>query len=752
MHRWIPRGGHTLLLMLAICLRCGVGSALAATPTCRDLTPSSSPTTSVLQRAITPEDLVHLRDIGMPGYSVADQTPFTVSPDHRHVAFTLRRADPASNDYCQGLYVVDIGGGGSATQIDAGGEFIPRVIEDLRGMVYPSGTPAVITPMWSPDGQWIAYLKRIGGITQVWRVKTDGAAATAVTHLSTDAEEVAWSDDGTRLIVSSRPKLSALRREIEQEGLSGFHQDWRVAPFAGPKPFPPASVPFDYFSVGVAAGDVRPATPAERARIDPAGDPLRPPHSLFFTREGGHRAWIAPHDAKLYQSPTELWATADSDHVVKCDAPECRDRLAGVWLSADGREVRYLRREGWANSQLGLYRWIPGEMPKAVLTTDDALTNCQNAGEALLCARESSLQPIRLVEIDPVNGASTLIFDPNPEFRSIRLGGVHRLHWRNRHGVETIGDLILPRAHRPGQIHPLIVVQYTTRGFLRGGTGDEYPIQCFAQRGFAVLSFERPPRLAEARAKPEDPRTWEQFEQENNRDWADRRNVLSSLLTGIELVIRMGVADPRRIGITGTSEGAMGTWFALNNTDHMFAAASMGSCCMDPRTLMAVGGETWDHELQFSGYPPYGKDDPRFWKPLSLAMNVDHVRIPMLIQVPDDEYAMALETIATYREHGRPVETYVFPGEHHAIWQPAHRLAMYRRNLDWFDRWLGMGAAGPSAHGGPASVSSRTEAMPRSRRSRESGHRRRLGLARCRRDIGSPRQCRSSLHERAGPH
>ena len=31
---------------------------------------------------------------------------------------------------------------------------------------------------------------------------------------------------------------------------------------------------------------------------------------------------------------------------------------------------------------------------------------------------------------------------------------------------------------------------------------------------------------------------------------------------------------------------------------------------------------------------------------------------------------------------------YVFFGEHHIKWQPVHRLAVYRRTIDWFDFWL----------------------------------------------------------------
>jgi hypothetical protein len=31
---------------------------------------------------------------------------------------------------------------------------------------------------------------------------------------------------------------------------------------------------------------------------------------------------------------------------------------------------------------------------------------------------------------------------------------------------------------------------------------------------------------------------------------------------------------------------------------------------------------------------------------------------------------------------------FLFPGDHHIKWQPAHRMAIYTRNIDWFNFWL----------------------------------------------------------------
>jgi hypothetical protein len=215
-----------------------LGDPARATISCPTLTPPTAAVSDSPLRDISADDLARLRDIGMPGYSVPDQSPFTISPDHKMVAFTIRQADPVANTYCQGLYVADLAKPGSARQVDEGGEVIYYTINDLRGLVNSSGTPAIITPAWSPDGRWIAYLKRINHVSQIWRVRVGGSFAKAVTTLDIDAEAVVWSSDGRRLIFSIRPALADLRRKIDEEGRTGYRQDRRVIPVAGAKPLP----------------------------------------------------------------------------------------------------------------------------------------------------------------------------------------------------------------------------------------------------------------------------------------------------------------------------------------------------------------------------------------------------------------------------------------------------------------------------------------------------------------------------------
>src|SRR3546814_1841537 len=70
-----------------------------------------------------------------------------------------------------------------------------------------------------------------------------------------------------------------------------------------------------------------------------------------------------------------------------------------------------------------------------------------------------------------------------PEFAGLTLGVVKRIKLKSSLGIPACADVVLPTDYQPGRHYPLIVVQYQSRGFLRGGTGDEFPVQLFANHG-----------------------------------------------------------------------------------------------------------------------------------------------------------------------------------------------------------------------------------------------------------------------------
>ncbi|MBB3357027.1 MULTISPECIES: Atxe2 family lasso peptide isopeptidase [unclassified Novosphingobium] len=653
-------------------------STVALAADCDTVVPAS-PTNREPPHAPAAQDLVRLRDIGTYalGFPYADS--LAVSPDGKRIAFQIRQASPETNSFCLAMVVLELAPRSSPVVVDRGGTLI-RWSFDFRGKAaFPSGMPMPIAPRWSLDGTWIAFLKSVGGITQVWRANADGTDSRPITQSPADVEGFRFSADGHSILFSSRPGLARARQAILQEGLSGYHFDDRWSPMSRSEPFPAAPVQTVANVLDLQTEKVRPATPDERRWLLDQVDATQPPKGI--RSRFGRTAWTqVRHDAGP-SGRVRVVAEDKSGTAQMCE--QCAPYVLRLWWSEDGNSVQFLAREGWALSQTGLYVWHPGQTsPRKIMSSDDLLADCVSAANAVLCLHESSNQPRHILSI-PIDGSRPVsLYDPNPEAAFWRKGLVRRLTWTNSFGQECYGDLVLPVGYQPGEHYPLLVVQYETRGYLRGGTGDEYPIQLFANQGYVVLSLQRPRSIGSLTGSL-DPVARDKA---NLSDFADRRSVESSVEMGVAKALESGIVDPERMGITGLSDGATSLQFGLIHS-RLFAAAAMSSPPWDDMYALSVGPAA-AREFKAMGYPDRADRPNAFWKSFSLASNAGSIKTPLLLQLPDDEYLAGLQGYTALTDAGAPVDMYIFPGEHHIKWQPAHRLAIYNRSLAWFDYWL----------------------------------------------------------------
>lgn len=636
--------------------------------------------TSPAVRPISADDLLRLRDIGQPDTSVGGRSPLAVSPDGRWLAFVVSRADPDANTICQGLVVVAVDGSAPARLVDSGGEVI-RSENIQRGSRTGSGLPATVVPAWSPDGRQIAYRKRVDGRTQVWRIPLDRGPGVRVTDAPVDVEDVAWSSDGTRLVFATRPGRLAFAAASKAEARTGYLYDHRVIPANGFGPQLPAALERVVWSIDAGGGASVQAAPAEAASLPPEAE-LSLPHPLAGRSHGGRAAGTESEGPSLFAG-RRIWAEDSRGRRVECVSRDCVGSIRGLWWHPDGRTLLFLRYEGWNNEHTALFRWSPGGDPQRLLATSDALVGCTLAIRELLCLRESSLTPRRVVALNLETARERRIFDPNPEFATLMRPRVERLQWRNDRGLPAWGDLVLPSGTPPAGGWPLVIVQYSSRGFLRGGTGDEYPILPLAAHGMAVLSFQRPPLVVTAKPELETDKALATI----HRNWDERRNTHAALMRGLEEVFERGDIDRDRVGITGLSDGATTARYALI-AGVKFRAAALSTCCRYTPNDLVYGGIVVADEFRAMGFPSIADDDPGFWAALSFRQAASRLSTPLLLQLSDEEAWFGLETFSALREQNVPVELRVFPDEFHMKWQPAHRAAVYARNLDWFRFWL----------------------------------------------------------------
>lgn len=627
---------------------------------------------------LTPDDLVRLSDFG-PSSPGAGEHIISLSPDRKMAAVQVRTADPSSNQYLIRIDVVDLTSRGPSRTIDEGGVFTLQFVSGIGGATVSTGYAAVTPIIWSRDGRWVYFLKRLAETTQVWRAAATGERSEAVTHEAEGVDDFLLLADDQRLVYSSRERDPVLEAALEAEALRGFRFDSRFIPLFGDRPQESVAKRVTK-AIDLLTNRAREATADEerdfnrRVQIASAGP--------VAISKSGRRAFLSVPGDQPSAASGKIAVRRGNGNEQVCNSAYCAGALT-IWWTKDGHRVRFIRRDGWGNSEMAIFEWKPGNsQPERLYVTQDLLLDCQPVDEGLACARERSADPRHIVVLNPDTGRAKVVYDPNEGFHRFSLGSIERLHWRNEFGIETFGDLVYPVGYVRGRAYPLIVVQYISRGFLRGGVGDEFPIQAFANNGYAVLSVQRPDASL-LQQESVGSRTHDDKSIEKLRD---RRSVLSSIEIAVRGLIDRGIANPLQIGITGLSDGSSTVQFALINSS-MFRAASVSGCCWDPYQDAIVGPSAAQayHE---SGWPELINYDSDFWSHMSLIENARRISVPLLIQQSDDEYRGAITSYTALKQANRQVALYVFPNEHHMKWQPAHRLAAYERNLRWFDFWL----------------------------------------------------------------
>jgi dipeptidyl aminopeptidase/acylaminoacyl peptidase len=352
--------------------------------------------------------------------------------------------------------------------------------------------------------------------------------------------------------------------------------------------------------------------------------------------------------------------------------------LDEYWWHHDSRTLYYVDREtGNPPTLMSVGR--DGEHRTQILTTQDFLDqfSFDNSGRYIAMSRQTSVVPPEVTLGDAATGAVSVLVNLNPELDSIDFGPAQRIEFSARSGEKFHGHLVLPLGYERTKRYPLIITGYSDTGeFLRGGTGDEYPIQLFAANGFVVLNFSvahngltiKPGDFQTAILRLEAP--------------------LEGMAAAIKYLDAHGIIDPSRVGITGLSHGAEVLCYAISHSDLFKAAIASGPPGDDPY-FFYMAGSAW-HEIfakwGLGGWPEGASRTN--WHKIAAMLNADRIDSPLLINAADSEYLVGLGLVTSLEQLRKPVEMFIYPNELHFKIQPKHRQEIYERNVDWFRFWL----------------------------------------------------------------
>ena len=611
---------------------------------------------------------------------VADIEALAVSPDGRRVAFRVQRPSVAANTYRIEWYVADIAKG----QV--------RRVADGGAPIYTNGLIETERPVWSTDGRFIYRRALVQGRIGIWRTATDGSGSRLAIGGDADVESLSASQDGrsfTYVTGPTRAEIVAAERREYDEGIlidasidpfqATYRGGWEHGRLASER------LTGEWFSRGGLLWNA----PRIKHRVDLATlretgrETIVPPEpgrmsraatlpDLHVDSEAGRRATVVGAGADQHLEVLDPQARVTAI----CNTGPCRGaKIVALAWRPRSDELLFTRQD--LNFRQSLYRWHIGTGATGRVAGGEGQFSggrsetepCAVTHDAAVCVAAGPVSPPRLVRIDVDRGVAHALFDPNRTLRARTQPAVEQLTLTLDDGRSATGTLLYPPGPLPAKA-PLFVTYYYCPGYLRGGTGDPYPLAPLVDAGFVVACLNSVPM-----------NEW--------RDGADvNRNGLAGVSALVRLLVGRGWIDPARVGMGGFSMGSEATMWVARYSK-LLAAAAVASPQYEPSAYWMESLRGRDvpavmREFQQAGTP---EADPERWKVISPALATDRITAPLLMQLPEQEIRSAMELYSKLSNTKTPVELYAFPDEAHIKLQPVHMYAVYRRNLDWFRYW-----------------------------------------------------------------
>ncbi len=577
---------------------------------------------------------------------------------------------------------------------------------------FTQGDKSCTNPKFSPDGNYLAFLSSRGsdGKTQVWIMRVGGGEAEAVTKSKTGVELFAWGPHSKRIAYTQRDADTDLEEKMKNEKKDWNIQDvWKYshlyATFIDTNAKGAREVKrltqgnfhvtnFDWSPDGSTIAFTHQPTPsadvwtssdistvssdssALKSLVTMKGSDKNPIYSpdgqsIAFVSDGGDPKWAGIQDVYVISSnggnQKKLAETAD------------RDANIFKW-SADGKEIFFTETDRTSNRVFAL----PINGSKGRIITPGT----GNYGSASFSRDGKNMAFIhQTTETAPeVFVSATLAFVPkklseaNGSFPKLIMGKTEVIKWKSKDGKEIEGLLTYPVNYKVGRKYPLIMNIHggPTGVFTQGFTaaGSIYPIQAFAQQGYAVL---RPnPRGSTGYGK--------EFRFANYNDWGF--GDYEDDQTGVDKVIEMGVAHADSLIICGWSYGGYMTSFTVTKTNR-FKVASVGAGVTNLMSFNGTadipsfipdyfGGEYWDRA------DTYAKHSAMF--------NIKNVKTPSQVihgeRDPRVPPSQGFEFYVAMKRLGIPTEMITYPRTPHGPQEPKFIQDIGERMIAWFNKNL----------------------------------------------------------------
>ena len=616
----------------------------------------------------------------------------SISPNGQWVAYTVRDTNWDDNAYHTEIWLADVKTG---------------ELRQLTNHAKKSST----SPTWSPDGTKLAFATDRDDKRQIYVIDPRGGEARKLTSVEEGVGGFAWSPDGKSFAFTSTDAKTDADKEREKkfgdfdvigEGYRMSHL-WvfdlatgkarrltsGTAFTVGQFSWSPdgTQIAFDHrvnsaatsgatadiSVVSVADGTVRPLV--TQAGSD--NGPVWSPDGSKIAFESAMTKQFSFLNSSIGLIPSAGGRIENLTSAFDENPSIVRWTPAGLFFSASNRTWAFLYSIDPATRAVKKYaagdQWIGSGFS---LTPDGqwaafSAADGSTLGEIYVAPVATTLKPKKLT-------------DMTRQTEAWAKSALEVVSWKSQDGATIEGVLHKPIGFQPGKKYPLLVVIHGgPTGISRPNAYSStsiYPIDIWNAKGALVLepNYRGSAGYGEA------------FRSLNVRNLGvgDAWDVLS----GIDHLIKEGLADPNQVGTMGWSQGGYISAFLTTHDSARFKAVSVGAGISDWMTYY-VNTDITQFTRHYLKATPW--DDPEIYAKTSPITYVKNAKAPTLIQHgATDQRVPAPNAFQLYRglqDVGVPSKLIIykgFEGIGHGPSKPKSSRAVMQHNLEWFDKYI----------------------------------------------------------------
>lgn len=653
------------------------------------------------QHVPTFEEVISLRGVNV----------VSLSADGKHIAYTVQTTDWHDNRFDTEIWLSK--NGGKPFQLTN------------------TSKNSSSNPVFSPDGEWIAFLTDRGSKPQIYVLKADGGEARAVTKEEEGISSFEWHPSGNKFIFLKAEKEDKSKKEREKR-YGGFETDdkdftlshlWEIE-FLPDMPDPSERPCYETAEENKQKAGCIQLPKAKRVTegnftvisfsVSPDGSKVAFGHQpdplinsfikadisvvdladrkitaiVNNSSSDAFEDWSPDSKEILYNSNlndstsnfytnSKLYAVNLSTKATRQLARDLDEDLGGFSWQPTG-----IYASIWNKTKRPLYRVDPVTGTHAVvLTTPEQIYGfsfSKNGARAAFAGRNGDqLNEVFVTDISSMQPQK--LTDMTSQASGWKTAQSEVISWKSKDGAIIEGVLHKPANYDPSVKYPLLVIIHGGPTGIDTPTpvpGYVYPVLQWLDKGCLVL---RPNYRGSAGYG-------EAFRSLNvkNLGVGDMWDVMS----GIDYLDKKGLIDKSKMGSMGWSQGGYISAFLTTNTN-VFKAISVGAGISNWMTYY-VNTDIHPFTRQYLKATPWS--DELIYKKTSPMTNISKARTPTLIQHGEFDrrvpIANAYELLQGLRDNGVPSELIVYKGFGHGITKPKERLAAVWHNWQWFNKYV----------------------------------------------------------------